>query len=273
MVEEGGAPTRVVVDDDSLASMGSFLTEHHNYLATSTMAQIATMQKTLVQAFTAEREASEVKHREELMASREETASARAQLGMLQHSYTKMMGEQESISWTSASRHLKGKKALNKQNVFLSWVRIAASQKSERLLMHVAAALHVRNNKSRILTAWHRYVHGSHSARAKARAEQKLKEVTAEIVGRYEEELVAMRSRITLLQDEVVDGRRRRKVLEDELRRTLLKGMVTMNMEALSIFSSAAATDATIARDVGVSLLYDAEPVPRASAPSPALHP
>jgi len=82
-----------------------------------------------------------------------------------------------------------------------------------------------------------------------------------------------MRSRITLLQDEVVDGRRRRKILEDELRRTLLKGMVTMNMEALSIFSSAAATDATIARDVGVSLLYDAEPVPRASAPSPALHP
>ena len=113
-------------------------------------------------------------------------------------------------------------------------------------------------------------LYGSHSARAQARADQKLKNVTNEIVGRYESELDKLRSRITLLQDEVVDGRRRRKILEDELRRTLLKGMVTMNMEALSIFSSAAATDANIARDVGVNLLYDQEPVPRVAPPAPA---
>lgn len=240
--EDAAAGSRVVVDDDSLASMGSFLTEHHNYLAQSTMAQIATMQKTLVAAFTAERDASDAAHREALASAREETANLKHQLSLLQHSMTKMLGEQESVSWTAASRHLAGKKALNKQNIFLSWLRVTASSKAERLLTHVAVALHLRNVKARILTAWHRYVHGSHSARAKARAEQKLKNVTSEIVGRYEAELDGLRARITLLQDEVVDGRRRRKVLEDELRRTLLKGMVTMNMEALSIFSSAAAT-------------------------------
>ena len=64
----------------------------------------------------------------------------------------------------------------------------------------------------------------------------------------------------------VVDGRRRRKILEDELRRTLLKGMVTMNMEALSVFSSAAAADEKAARRVPAA---DRPDPPLMSAPEP----
>ena len=247
------------------------MTEHHNYLAQSTMAQVASMQKTLVTHFEGERRAQEERHAREMKEGAEEQAALKQQLELLRHSMQRLVGDQESSSWTAAQRHLAGKKALNKQNIFLSWVRVTATEKADRLLTHVAVALCKRNVKARCLGAWHRYVHGSHSARAQARAEQKLKSVTSEIVGRYEAELEKLRARVTLLQDEVVDGRRRRKILEDELRRTLLKGMVTMNMEALSIFSSAAATDETIARDVGVNLLYDAEPpIPRAAPPAPA---
>ena len=39
-------------------------------------------------------------------------------------------------------------------------------------------------------------------------------------------------------QQEVLDGHRRRQHLEDELRRTLLKGINAMNLEALNIFNS-----------------------------------
>lgn len=264
----GAAP---VYDDEALQGVGTFLTEHHQYMAVQTMEKIAGMQKQLVASFEAQGRARDEAHAREVADLREANESLKHQLDLLRHSMGGLVRDSESASWTAAQRHLAGKKALNKQNIFLSWVRVAATDKADRLLTHLAVALCKRNVKAKCLGAWHRYVHGSHSARAQARAEQKLKNVTSEIVGRYESELDKLRARVTLLQDEVVDGRRRRKILEDELRRTLLKGMVTMNMEALSIFSSAAATDETIARDVGVNLLYDAEPpLPRAAPPAPA---
>ena len=81
------------------------------------------------------------------------------------------------------------------------------------------------------------------------------------------------RRRVAELEAEVVDGRRRRKILEDELRRTLLKGMVTMNMEALSVFSSAAAADEKAARRVPAADLPDpplmSAPEPRGEPPAP----
>ena len=56
-----------------------------------------------------------------------------------------LVRDSESASWTAAQRHLAGKKALNKQNIFLSWVRVAATDKADRLLTHLAVALCKRN--------------------------------------------------------------------------------------------------------------------------------
>lgn len=193
----GAAP---VYDDEALQGVGTFLTEHHQYIAVQTMEKIAGMQKQLVESFEAQGRARDEAHAREVADLREANESLKHQLDLLRHSMGGLVRDSESASWTAAQRHLAGKKALNKQNIFLSWVRVAATEKADRLLTHLAVALCKRNVKAKCLGAWHRYVHGSHSARAQARAEQKLKNVTSEIVGRYESELDKLRARVTLLQ-------------------------------------------------------------------------
>jgi len=80
-------------------------------------------------------------------------------------------------------------------------------------------------------------------SRARNLHDLRLRKVTSEIVARYEAEMEPLRARVKALEAEVVDGRRRKKVMEDELRRTLLKGMVHVNMEALNIFHNNAVDD------------------------------
>ncbi|KAJ1445091.1 hypothetical protein M885DRAFT_626520 [Pelagophyceae sp. CCMP2097] len=259
-------------DEDAayVQSVDHFLTEHHEYLVRATMVQVAGLRQQMKDSHDGELRAVAAEVAQEKAANADELSGLRSQLALAHHSLDRLVGKQDGANWMTAVRFMNGKGALSKQTIFFRWMRLASSQKAERLLIHCASKFCARSAKARFLSGWARFVHGSRGERDAAAAKERLHGVTSEIVHRYEAELTRMRAQIAALQTEVGNGHRRRKILEDELRRTLLKGMVTMNMEALSIFSSAAATDAAVSQAVGLRLSssFDHDPVPRQGPPT-----
>ena len=163
-------------------------------------------------------------------------------------SHTEVLASKnQEITWGAAMRHMFHKQmssgSISVRKIFTVWFKYSMMMKSERQLSHVADRVAKRRLAARVLTAWDRVARGYSRNKLERAAERKLETVTKEIINRYETEVQKLRSQIGLLQQEILDGHRRRQILEDELRRTLLKGMAAMNMEALSIFSTAAATD------------------------------
>tara|TARA_B110000305_G_scaffold89912_1_gene101401 strand:- start:892 stop:1221 length:330 start_codon:yes stop_codon:yes gene_type:complete len=71
----------------------------------------------------------------------------------------------------------------------------------------------------------------------------KLETVTREIITRYENELEKLRSGLKDAHVEIARGHVQRQQLEEKMRRTFLKGMTAMNMEALELFNKAAQND------------------------------
>lgn len=252
------------------------------------MTKIAAMRAEVTATFEQRLSDQASAHRREVVLLGEENSELRRQLTLAQHSLTALVGEKESSNWTTATRFLMGKQALSKKNIFTAWRRRAASEKADRLLCHIAVKRFSHHLKTRVLIAWYRFVHGTKAEQFAERANGRLKIVTSEIVARYESELDKLKAQIQVLETQVIEGRRRRVVLEDELRRTLLKGMVsflfivmlsiasrflhsrciqvTMNLETLNIFSSAAASDVGLPT---AAILDDSCPVPRADPPNP----
>lgn len=231
-------------DAVTIESVSTFLTEHHTYLAQTTLSQVTALCNKLRAECESRLATQQADHDRVVGEHAREVEELKRQLNVAQHSLRSMIGEKEGANWATATRFLQGKQALSKKTVFFAWVRWACAERAERVLTRVAAQHHAKAVKARVVSAWSRIVHGSRASQAQRRADERLKLVSAEIVDRYEAELQRQRTRVNDLEAQVVEGRRRRSLLEDELRRTLLKGMVAMNMEALNVFSSAAARDA-----------------------------
>ena len=227
-----GPPTEV-----TLNGISNFLAEHHTYLAQNTMAMIAAMRAEMAEDCERRLTAQEQAHAWTLAENQATIAEQQRQLAIAQHSLERMIGDREGASWTNAIRFRNGKQALTKKAIFHAWFKEAFTSKADRLLTHVATKIHERNLTQRVLSAWIRFVWGSKENRQAKAAQSQLKAVTSEIIARYEAELEKHRSYIDKLKHDIIDGKRQRSVLKDELRRTLLKGMVTMNMEALTIFN------------------------------------
>ena len=154
--------------------------------------------------------------------------------------------------------------------IILYW-RAYAHKKQERTkLYHVARAIYARALKTRVMNAWVSEHTGVSRDKMMKGSQEMLKKTAEEIVKRYEGRIATVRhvivgcpfhcrcnyhhatpyvdpfqleAQLGSAQQEVLDGHRRRQHLEDELRRTLLKGINAMNLEALNIFNSAASTD------------------------------
>lgn len=233
----------MVEESISMESIETFLNEHHAYLVEKTMSQVSALKSEMSRDFEHRAAERDAEHLAVVTKLREDNAELKRQLNLAQHSLTALVGEKESSNWTAATRFLRGKLAVSKKNVFVAWWKQSIHGKAERLLSHVATKRHAKHLESKVLHAWYRHVHGSRTGRFADRANARLKAVTSDIISRYEIELDKLRAIIKAQEEQVLEGRRRRCALEDELRRTLLKGMVTMNLETLSIFSSAAAND------------------------------
>lgn len=245
-----------VEEDVTIESMSTFLAEHHTYLAQTTFSQVTALCNKLRAECQSRLASQQAAHDTTVAEYSREVEELKRQLNVAQHSLRSMIGEKEGANLATATRFLQGKRALSKRTIFSAWFRWACAERAERVLTRVASQHHAKSVKARVVSAWARLIHGSKAVQAQRRADERLKLVSAEIVDRYEAELQRQRARVVELETQVVEGRRRRSLLEDELRRTLLKGMVAMNMEALSVFSSAAARDA-----------LDDPPLPRTAKP------
>ena len=94
---------------------------------------------------------------------------------------------------------------------------------------------------------WFKASHESRKDREAAMHSAKLETVTREIITRYESELEKLRKGLKDAHVEIARGHVQRQQLEEKMRRTFLKGMTAMNMEALELFNKAAQHDASFA--------------------------
>lgn len=143
--------------------------------------------------------------------------------------------------------------------IFLHWRAYAQGKAGETKLIHVACGIYGRKLKGRVMNAWASYFTGTSRDKERQGSQALMKKTAEEIVSRYDNRLHTLEAQLAAAQLEVVEGHRRRQHLEDELRRTLLKGINAMNLQALNIFQSAADVDSTKAHSFGV----DCEPSPR----------
>mmetsp|Transcript_19054 Transcript_19054/g.24695 ORF Transcript_19054/g.24695 Transcript_19054/m.24695 type:complete len:372 (+) Transcript_19054:32-1147(+) len=260
-----------LINEDTLGSFSRFLTEQHTYLAQSTLGMVESMRAEIAAEYEERLVKRETEHETEIASLENALNDSQRQLSIAQHSLERILGDRETVNWSTASRFLAGKEALNKKTVFYAWFKEAFTAKAERLLCRVADKRYFRSILSRVMSAWIRFIFGSKDDRVHRRAEARLKSVSSQIITRYEAELEKLRSIISTLKAQVQDGHRRRCLLEDELRRTLLKGMVSMNMEALSIFSTNAADDRLAAATIDHQQEQLVSTIEQTSLPSPAV--
>ena len=249
-LQMAGPPTEV-----TLNGISNFLAEHHTYLAQNTMAMIAAMRAELFEESERRLREQEQAHAWTLAENQATIAEQQRQLAIAQHSLERLIGDRESAGRANAKRFYESRRTLRKKTILHAWHKEAFRNKAERLLTHVLKKSYEKSLAKKALSAWIKFVFGSRENRHARNAEKQLKAVTSEIISRYESELDKKRTHIDSLKAALLEGRRRQSVLKDELRRTLLKGMVTMNMEALTIFSQddehqdLTTSDLTLGRD------------------------
>jgi centrosomal protein POC5 len=129
------------------------------------------------------------------------------------------------------------------------WKQYTAEKKVERKTDKIAAKWSRKNCLVKSLQTWSRSVALSKRERDDEMSNAKLETVTREIITRYEAELEKHRMGLKDAHVEIARGHVQRQQLEEKMRRTFLKGMTAMNMEALELFNAAATKDASFMGD------------------------
>mmetsp|Transcript_86904 Transcript_86904/g.168329 ORF Transcript_86904/g.168329 Transcript_86904/m.168329 type:complete len:339 (+) Transcript_86904:3-1019(+) len=136
--------------------------------------------------------------------------------------------------------------------IFLHWRAYSHRKAGKNKLSHIALTIHGHRLKGRVMNAWISYFTGCSRDKERQGSQALMKKTAEEIVKRYDNRIQTLESQLAAAQIEVVEGHRRRQHLEDELRRTLLKGINAMNLQALNIFQNAADVDSSKAQPFGV---------------------
>eukprot|EP00904_Undaria_pinnatifida_P003039 jgi/Undpi1/12736/HiC_scaffold_6.g02404.m1 len=127
------------------------------------------------------------------------------------------------------------------------WRANATRLRRERSKNETATAHARRKLVSRVLMAWRDETRLRATARGKKAADQKLHAITKEIIGRYEAELSSTRAALNDANKQIVLEKARQREMEEGMRRTLLRGMSAMQLEAMNLM--------TEARDAGEEIL------------------
>ena len=125
------------------------------------------------------------------------------------------------------------------------WGKYAKEKKNERKMIGFAEKWARKNSMAKSMQMWVKATAETKAERESAMQDAKLETVTREIITRYEAELEKLRTGITAAHEEIARGHVQRQQLEEKMRRTFLKGMTAMNMEALELFNKAAQSDAS----------------------------
>ena len=125
------------------------------------------------------------------------------------------------------------------------WRHYTEEKKEERKKDKMAAMWCKKGQLVHTFHAWVKATVAATKERLDSMHDAKLETVTREIITRYETELEKLRSQLKESHQEIARGHVQRQQLEEKMRRTFLKGMTAMNMEALHLFNQAAKNDAS----------------------------
>ncbi|CAM9175074.1 unnamed protein product [Ectocarpus fasciculatus] len=92
---------------------------------------------------------------------------------------------------------------------------------------------------SRTLSAWRGETRQRINSRGRKEADLKLHAISKEIIGRYETELSSTRAALDDAISQIALEKARQREMEEGMRRTLLRGMSAMNMEAMRLMTEA----------------------------------
>ncbi|GMH83331.1 hypothetical protein TrVE_jg6481 [Triparma verrucosa] len=129
------------------------------------------------------------------------------------------------------------------------WGKYSKEKKAERKMDGIAQKWAKKNGLAKCFQLWSRAANELRKERESAMHDAKLETVTREIITRYESELEKMRTGLKEAHVEIARGHVQRQQLEEKMRRTFLKGMTAMNMEALELFNKAAQSDASFMQE------------------------
>jgi len=179
----------------------------------------------------------------------------------------------EAISENAADAYFKrhvtysGDRAVGR--VYREWKDFTFENNRSRQLEHVAHGLYEKGLKSKAFSTFVRLFARNAIQREKNKAVAEHEAVTRKIIEKYEVTLGRMRAENAEAHRTAGLEQLRRQQLEEDLRRTFLKNMTAMNMEALQLFSH----NAEITASPGVPTqpdfggATDMEQTPRATPP------
>ena len=125
-------------------------------------------------------------------------------------------------------------------NIIKKWHSYAKEKKGEKKTDNIAMLWCKKHKTQKMFQAWVHHTIDSKKERTGEMHDAKLETVTREIITRYESELEKLRVNLKEAHQEIARGHVQRNQLEEKMRRTFLKGMTAMNMEALQLFNQAA---------------------------------
>lgn len=145
------------------------------------------------------------------------------------------ISENAADMWNRKHRIFSGDTALGK--AYTQWKDIAFENKRSSQLEHVARGLYEKGLKSKAFSTFVRLFARNAIDREKKKAVAEHEKTTRTIIEKYEITLARMRTENAEAHQVAQLEQLRRQQLEEDLRRTFLKNMTTMNMEALQLFS------------------------------------
>jgi len=232
--------------DKDVAQLGTNLKNSLTEVILSSVNHMTTVKERLL----AEQEAT-LKQRDsfymaQLQRQQETIDSLNERLAKLGAEYDKEVERQEAIADNSADawnrKHRLHSGDFAQRKAFIGWKDVTFESKRSAQLEHVAHALYEKSLKSKAFSTFVRLFARNAINREKAKAVREHEIMAKRIIEKYELALGRARQESEDAHRVASVEQMRRKQLEEDLRRTFLKNMTNMNMEALALFHNNAAS-------------------------------
>jgi len=207
-------------------------------------AEVTSFQKRLVQKHHVEKSALQQRHEELTLSLREENAALKRELEALRTERnhllfsTAMRGEKMGQQCLKIMRLLKSDYSL--MNCFRRLQKNAREARYIKKVSKLSGRLSQQKEATVAFSKLRRHMYDERVRKAELEAKKQLQEVCKGIMQRYEAELLKMRQQLAEANEQIDRGVRQRRQLEENLRQTLMRGMSSMQLEALDLFRSTA---------------------------------
>eukprot|EP00752_Nemacystus_decipiens_P003810 g3506.t1 len=176
---------------------------------------------------------------EEILHLEAEERRLKAHAAALQTANGSLAAKTEVLGDRLAALHARTSSGSCVARCLCAWRGEAARVKAERSKNTTAGDHARRKLMSRTLSAWRVEVRLRINSRGRKAADQKLHAISKEIIGRYEAELSSTRAALDEAINQIAVEKARQREMEEGMRRTLLRGMSAMNMEAMRLMTEA----------------------------------